>query len=88
MLKGVLILVSLVAAIACGYLVGSVANDFNTAHCYDSVIAHIRQRAENAIKIGPTELPRFQSFMKSLPLVGYETSCPEVRAVLTEQVSK
>ena len=87
MLKG-LIFVSFIAAIACGYVVGSVANDFNTAHCYDSVIADIRQRAEDAIKIGPTELPRFQSFMASLPLVGYETSCAEVRAVLTEQTPK
>ena len=88
MLKGVLIFVSFIAAIACGYLVGSVANGFNTAHCYDRVIADIRQRAEDAIKIGPTELPQFQRFMGSLPLVGYETSCAHVRAVLTERESK
>jgi hypothetical protein len=88
MLKGALIFVSFIAAIACGYLVGSVANSFNTAHCYDSVIAHIRERAEDAIRIGPTELPQFQTFMESLPLVGYETSCAKVRAVLTEQSSK
>ena len=88
MLKGALIFVSFTAAIACGYLVGSVANGFNTAHCYDSVIAHIRERAEDAIKIGPTELPQFQAFMESLPLVGYETSCTQVRAVLTEPASK
>lgn len=88
MLKGVLIFMSFVAAIASGYLVGSVASGFNTAHCYDSVIADIRQRAEDAIKIGPTELPRFQKFMASLPLVGYETDCAEVRAALREQASK
>jgi thymidylate synthase len=88
MLKGVLILVSVIAAVVCGYLVGSFANGFNDAHCYESVIAVIRQRAEDAIKVGPTELPKFQRFMESLPLVGYETNCARVRAALTEQASK
>jgi hypothetical protein len=68
--------------------VGSFTNGFNDAHCYDSVIAVIRRQAEDAIRIGPTELPKFQGFMESLPLVGYETDCDQVRAVLNEQASK
>lgn len=82
MLKGALIFICFLAAIAGGYLVGLVAYGFNTAYCYNSVIAQIRQRAENAIRIGPTELPRFQNLMESLPLAGYETSCAQVDAAL------
>ncbi len=88
MLKGALIFVSFIVAMACGYLTGSVAEGFDTAHCYTSVIAQIQRRAEDAIRIGPTELPQFQKFMASLPLVGYETSCAQVNALLTEQSSK
>ena len=88
MLKGLLVLLAFVVAAVCGYLVGSIATGFNEAHCYGGVIAAVRERAEDAIKVGPVALPQFQRFMDTLPLVGYETSCDQVYAVLREQVSK
>jgi hypothetical protein len=88
MLKGLLVLLTFAAAAVCGYLAGSLATGFNEAHCYNGVIVAVRQRAEDAIKVGPTALPQFQRFMESLPLVGYETSCDQVHAVLREQVSR
>jgi hypothetical protein len=88
MLKGLFVLLTFAGAAVCGYLVSSIATGFNEAHCYGGVIAAVRQRAEDAIKVGPTALPQFQRFMDSLPLVGYETSCDQVHAVLREQVSK
>lgn len=88
MLKGLLVLLTFAGAAVCGYLVGSIASGFDQAHCYGVVIEAVRQRAENAIKVGPTALPQFQRFMDSLPLVGYETNCDQVQMVLREQVSK
>ena len=88
MLKGLLVLLTFAGAAVCGYVVGSIGTGFNQAHCYGNVIAAVRQRAEDAIKVGPTALPQFQTFMDSLPLVGYETSCDQVQAVLREPVSK
>ena len=88
MLKAVLVLLTFAVAAVCGYAVGSMATGFNEAHCYGGVIATVRERAEDAIKAGPVALPQFQRFMDSLPLVGYETNCDQVHAVLSEQVSK
>lgn len=88
MLKVVLVALIFAGAAVCGYFVGSIATGFNEAHCYGGVIAAVRQRAEDAIKVGPTALPQFKRFMDSLPLVGYETSCSQVHAVVSEQVSK
>jgi hypothetical protein len=85
MLKGLLVLLAFAGAAVCGYLVGSLATGFKEAHCYDGVIAAVRRRAEDAIKVGPTALPQFQTFMESLPLLGYETSCDQVDEVLREQ---
>ena len=72
-----------------GYFVGSFGASFDSGLCYSSVIVGIADEARSAIRVGgSSELQRFQGFMDSLPLRGYETDCGELDAAVHKNRAK
>jgi hypothetical protein len=88
MAKVLLIIAGIAGAAVLGFLVGGIGERFNQGHCYGAVIEAIAQQAETSIKTGPSALPQFQAFMKSLPLIGYETNCAEVQEIASRVSAK
>jgi hypothetical protein len=62
-----------------GYFWGVFSTSFDTNLCYNEVIDIVQTEAGTTLSAGtPDSRAKFQAFLRSLPLAGYETNCPEV----------
>jgi hypothetical protein len=89
MLKGLLVVVAIVVVGGASYFIAAFSTSFSNGICYSRVIGGIAEEAKSAIRIGgSTELQRFEGFITSLPLYGYETNCGDLEAAIKQRRGK
>ena len=89
MLKRILAVVATIVAFAAIYFVGVISTSFSDGRCYSEVIDGITAEAKRAIKAGgPAEDQKFEGFINSLPVSGYETNVSALRSVVRQYRSK
>jgi len=89
MLRGAIVLVAIVSVGGLIYFIGALSTSFSDGICYSEVIGGIAAEAKNAIRTGgPAELQKFEGFINSLPVRGYETSCSELEAAVRQRRDK
>ena len=78
-----LMVVGPLAILGFGYLAGAFVTSFDANMCYSNAISDVADEARFALTTGsPAAEAKFQHFMKSLPLAGYETSCSSLQTAI------
>lgn len=74
-----LVVSGLIVLIGVTYWWAAFSTSFDLNLCYSGVLHSQSEEASAVAKSGdPAKVTRFEAFIKSLPLFGYETSCREL----------